>query len=53
MKRCPACNHVETDDTLKFCRVDGATLIRDLSPIDGDKDKAFDELEKSFIERDL
>ena len=26
MKRCPQCNRVETDNTLKFCRVDGATL---------------------------
>jgi len=29
MKRCPQCNRVETDQTLKFCRVDGATLISD------------------------
>lgn len=27
MKRCPQCNRVETDEALKFCRVDGATLI--------------------------
>jgi TolB-like protein len=27
MKRCPECNHVETDETLKFCRIDGATLV--------------------------
>lgn len=27
MKRCPQCNRVETDRTLKFCRVDGATLV--------------------------
>jgi len=26
MKRCPQCNRLETDSTLKFCRVDGATL---------------------------
>jgi len=26
MKRCPQCNRVETDETLKFCRVDGAPL---------------------------
>ena len=32
MKRCPQCNRVESDDTLKFCRADGATLI-DSSPI--------------------
>ena len=29
MKRCPQCNRVEADNTLGFCRVDGATLIRD------------------------
>ena len=27
MKHCPRCNRVETDETLKFCRADGATLI--------------------------
>src|ERR1044071_2947056 len=26
MKRCPQCNRIEPDDTLAFCRVDGATL---------------------------
>src|SRR5262249_46066788 len=31
MKRCPQCNRVETDLTLKFCRVDGATLVGDSS----------------------
>src|SRR5688572_13157544 len=29
MKRCPQCNRVETDEALKFCRVDGATLLSD------------------------
>ena len=29
MKRCPECNRIETDETLKFCRVDGAILISD------------------------
>lgn len=29
MKRCPECNRVESDNTLSFCRIDGATLIRD------------------------
>jgi len=24
MKRCPKCDRVETDEALKFCRVDGA-----------------------------
>ena len=27
MKRCPKCNRVETDQALKFCRVDGAALV--------------------------
>ncbi len=31
MKRCPQCNRVETDEALKFCRVDGATLVSDSS----------------------
>ncbi|PWT88217.1 MAG: hypothetical protein C5B55_13500 [Blastocatellia bacterium] len=31
MKRCPQCNRVEVDEALKFCRVDGATLIADSS----------------------
>jgi TolB-like protein/Tfp pilus assembly protein PilF len=31
MKRCPQCNRVETEETLKFCRVDGATLVPELS----------------------
>jgi len=29
MKRCPQCHRIETDDTLAFCRVDGAALISD------------------------
>ena len=29
MKRCPACNRVETDDTLAFCRADGTALVSD------------------------
>ena len=33
MKRCPQCNRVETDEALKFCRVDGATLISGSSPL--------------------
>src|SRR5262245_37091953 len=33
MKRCPQCNRIETDEALKFCRIDGATLISDSSPI--------------------
>src|SRR5262245_52986521 len=31
MKRCPKCNRVETNETLKFCRVDGVTLVSDSS----------------------
>ena len=29
MKRCPRCNRVEPDEALKFCRIDGATLVSD------------------------
>jgi TolB-like protein/Tfp pilus assembly protein PilF len=31
MKRCPQCNRVESDEALKFCRVDGTTLVSDSS----------------------
>src|SRR5262245_19246526 len=31
MKRCPQCNRLENDEALKFCRVDGATLVNDSS----------------------
>src|SRR5215813_2809706 len=34
MKRCPTCNRVETDEALKFCRADGATLVSESSSID-------------------
>src|SRR5262245_28285504 len=33
MKRCPKCNRVETDEALKFCRVDGATLVSESSSL--------------------
>ena len=33
MKRCPQCNRVETDEALKFCRVDGATLVTESSSV--------------------
>lgn len=33
MKHCPQCNRVETDEALKFCRVDGATLLNDSSSV--------------------
>ena len=33
MKRCPQCNRVETDEALKFCRVDGAPLLADPSAV--------------------
>jgi hypothetical protein len=36
MKRCPQCNRVETDEVLKFCRVDGATLISDSGSVSGE-----------------
>lgn len=31
MKRCPQCNRVESDEGLKFCRVDGVFKTRMLS----------------------
>jgi TolB-like protein/Tfp pilus assembly protein PilF len=34
MKRCPRCNRVETDETLKFCRTDGASLVDEEAPTD-------------------
>jgi len=36
MKRCPQCNRFETDEALKFCRVDGVELISDSSPLSAD-----------------
>ncbi len=36
MKRCPQCNRVETDEALKFCRVDGAPLVNEASGLAGE-----------------
>ena len=36
MKRCPQCHRVETDEALKFCRIDGATLVSDSGVVSGD-----------------
>ena len=36
MKRCPQCNRVETDEALKFCRVDGTTLVSDSVSLNGE-----------------
>jgi TolB-like protein/Flp pilus assembly protein TadD len=36
MKRCPACNRLETDDALLFCRADGTALVSDSSPPDSE-----------------
>jgi TolB-like protein/Flp pilus assembly protein TadD len=36
MKRCPTCNRLETDEALKFCRVDGTTLVTDSSSINSE-----------------
>src|SRR5882762_5317798 len=33
MKRCPTCQRTYTDETVKFCRVDGATLIEDSASV--------------------
>jgi len=40
MKRCPRCNHVETDDSLVFSRADGAALINDSGSFSGDPNTA-------------
>ena len=39
MKRCPQCNRVETDDSLGFCRIDGAPLVRDSGNSEGETSK--------------
>jgi TolB-like protein/Tfp pilus assembly protein PilF len=36
MKRCPQCHRVEMDDTLVYCRGDGAALISDSGSISGE-----------------
>ena len=36
MKRCPACNRVETDDVLTFCRTDGTPLVRESGSVNTD-----------------
>src|SRR6266542_4164241 len=40
MKRCPQCNRVESDEALKFCRVDGATLVSDSFPFTAEGETA-------------
>ena len=40
MKRCPQCNRVETDETLKFCRADGTLLISDSGSVGPDVETA-------------
>jgi len=40
MKRCPQCNRFESDEALKFCRVDGATLISDSGAVADDASTA-------------
>lgn len=39
MKRCPKCNHVETDDALVYCRTDGTALVSDSEPVSTDTRK--------------
>jgi len=36
VKRCPQCNRIESDEALKFCRVDGTTLVSDSGSVSGD-----------------
>jgi TolB-like protein/Tfp pilus assembly protein PilF len=33
MKRCPTCNRIESDEALRFCRVDGEVLISDSASV--------------------
>lgn len=33
IKRCPQCNRIEPEEALKFCRVDGTTLVNDSSSV--------------------
>jgi hypothetical protein len=33
MKRCPACNRIEADNSLAFGRADGKALVSDPSPL--------------------
>jgi TolB-like protein/Tfp pilus assembly protein PilF len=40
VKRCPQCNRVEADDTLAFCRSDGAALIDASGSLSGDLNTA-------------
>ncbi|MGQ0760716.1 MAG: tetratricopeptide repeat protein [Acidobacteriota bacterium] len=40
MKRCPQCDRVETDEALKFCRVDGATLVSESSRVSDEQGTA-------------
>lgn len=40
MKTCPQCNRAETDETLKFCRVDGAPLVSDSFPLPAEGETA-------------
>ncbi|HJZ80857.1 MAG TPA: hypothetical protein VKD91_10945 [Pyrinomonadaceae bacterium] len=36
MKRCPTCNRAESDEALKFCRVDGTALVADSGSVSAD-----------------
>jgi serine/threonine-protein kinase len=36
MKRCPACNRIETDEALVYCRADGTALVSDSGAISRD-----------------
>jgi hypothetical protein len=51
MKRCPTCHRVETDEALKFCRVDGVTLVDDgsLCHEAGTAQLAHDEVHTSIL----
>ena len=53
MKRCPTCNRVEADETLAFCRVDGARLVSDAdAPTQALADPASANLHSPELRRD-
>jgi len=54
MKRCPQCHRVETDEALKFCRVDGATLVSDSGVVTaGSGTVKFDSAQSTEIETSI
>jgi hypothetical protein len=63
MKRCPECRRDYYDETLLYCLEDGVALVQGSVPSHegpateilglGEKEKAYEWLEKGYIERDV